>query len=130
MVSFKIQEKNLDNTVFLHTAKPDIHTIVRDAAMFVSSSNYEGLSNSMLEAMAIGLPTICTDCPCGGAGMVIRDRENGLLVPVGDTEALCRALSEVAEDPALADKLSKNAVKIRDDLSVQRILEKWENVIE
>ena len=69
-------------------ARPDIHSEILDYAMFVSSSDFEGMSNSMLEAMACGLPCVCTDCPAGGARAVIHDHENGLLTPVGNADAL------------------------------------------
>jgi glycosyltransferase involved in cell wall biosynthesis len=97
--------------------------------MFVSSSDYEGLSNSMLEAMALGIPTICTDCPCGGARMVIKDGENGLLVPVGDKVAMMMAMGKIASDNILAKKLSVEASKIRDSLSADRIIIDWQKVI-
>ena len=108
----------------------NIHDKIKDSAMFVSSSDYEGMSNSMLESMAIGLPTICTDCPIGGARMVIKQYENGLLVPVGDTVALYRAMKEVVENEELSNKLSKNATRIRKELSTQNIFVKWLEVIE
>ena len=46
---------------------------MRDAACFVISSDYEGISNSMIEALAIGIPVVATDCPVGGARMYIKD---------------------------------------------------------
>ena len=98
--------------------------------MFVSSSDYEGLSNSMLEAMAIGLPCVCTDCLGGGAREVIKDRENGLIVPMNDAEAMCRAMKEYIEDPALAEKCSLNAAAIREELSVEKITRQWLDIIE
>lgn len=96
--------------------------------MFVSSSSFEGLSNSMLEAMAIGLPTICTDCPCGGARMIIINGVNGILVPNGDKDALAQAMAQVADDSKLAAYLSKNAMKIREDLSIKKIARLWEKL--
>ena len=107
----------------------NVHREVLDYAMFVSSSDFEGMSNSMLEAMAIGLPTVCTDCPAGGARAVIRDHENGILTPVGDADALCRAMCEVADDPALAAKLSENGTKIANEQSVDKIIERWMEII-
>ena len=97
--------------------------------MFVSSSDFEGMSNSMLEAMALGLPCVCTDCPAGGARAVIKDGENGLLTPVGDSHALYLAMKKVAENPELAAKLSKNSVKIREEQSVDKIIKKWMELI-
>lgn len=67
-----IKQQNCDKIVMLKPNEANVHNAVRDCAMFVSTSDYEGLSNSMLEAMAIGLPVVCTDCPCGGARMVDR----------------------------------------------------------
>ncbi len=106
----------------------DIHNLVKDAAMFVLPSNYEGLSNSMLEAMALGIPTICTDCPIGGAKMMIEDGYNGMLVPLNDKEALVKSMRRIAEDSEFANTLSKNAVKIRAKLDVGIIAKQWEDL--
>ncbi|MBR4727357.1 MAG: glycosyltransferase [Clostridia bacterium] len=112
----KIQALELCGFAEIHDADLQIHDKILDAAMFVSSSDREGISNSMLEAMAIGLPCVCTDCAGGGARMMIEDHENGLLVPMRDVEALYKAMKEVIETPGLAEKLSRNAVKIRERL--------------
>lgn len=102
-----------------------VHEKIRDCAMFVSSSDREGISNSMLEAMAIGLPTVCTDCAGGGARMMIDDHKNGILVPMRDVQALCLAMKEVIENPELAERLSREAVKIKDRLTIENIGEQW-----
>ena len=107
----------------------NIHEHVLKYAMFVSSSDWEGMSNSMLEAMAIGLPTICTDCPIGGAASIITDHENGLLVPMKQAEKLAAAMSEVADDIGLQTKLSENGVRIKESLSMSKICSLWENLI-
>ena len=67
----------------------------------------------MLEAIALGIPTISTDCPIGGAKMVIEDHTNGILVPVGNVEQLSQAMQEVLEDENLSKKMSLNGVKIK-----------------
>ena len=97
--------------------------------MFVSTSDFEGLSNSMLEAMAIGLPCVCTDCDGGGARMMIEDHVNGLLVPKGDVNAVYKAMKEIIEDKKLAEKISINASKLKDELSVDKIVDKWIEMI-
>lgn len=119
----------LENKVTLHPAVSDIHERIIDAAMFVSSSDFEGLSNSMLEAMALGIPTICTDCPCGGARMVIKDGQNGLLVPVRDKKKMVDAMKKIASNQNLAKRISFEGIKIRELLAVDRIISNWQEVI-
>ena len=115
--------------VHILPAQKDIHDLIKDYAMFVSSSDFEGMSNSMLEAMAIGLPTICTDCQAGGARAIIKDHENGILVPVNDVEAMHKAMCEVADNPELAEKLSINGTKLKEDLAVDKIVNQWMEII-
>lgn len=124
-----IDSKCLKQQVKLQGFIQNIHNEILNSAMFVSSSDYEGISNSMLEAMGIGLPTICTDCPCGGARMMIENEENGILVPVGNTIALYEAMKKVIENPEFAEKISKNAVKINERLEQNRICRKWMKLI-
>ena len=124
-----ISSNNLEKSVLLLPPSPDIHSIIIDSAMFVSSSDYEGISNSMIEAMAIGLPCVCTDCDGGGAREMITDGENGLLVPIGNVEALKDAMARMISENGLAEKCGKNAAKIRDSHSIEKISQKWLDVI-
>lgn len=128
LMHYRRKKKHSDR-IFLKEHQQGLHESIKDYAMFVSSSDYEGMSNSMLEAMAIGLPVICTDCPIGGAKTVIKDHENGLLVPVGDKDALVMAMKELAEHKELSEKLSKNASEIRKKQSVEMVGEQWLQVI-
>lgn len=114
---------NLEEKVSINHGRSDIHQVVRDAAMFVLPSNYEGLSNSMLEAMAIGMPVICTDCPCGGARMVIKNGINGILVPVGDRASLVKAMSTIVQIEAEGKKISGEGIKKL--LSSKKISDQW-----
>ena len=125
-----INKLGLNDKVRLLGFNTELHGIIRDHAMFVSSSDYEGISNSMLEAMAIGLPTICTDCPAGGARMIIKDHVNGILVPLRDKSAMFNAMMEIAEDPGFAEILSENAVLVKQELSVDNIGKRWAEVID
>ena len=124
-----INQLKCKNSIFILPAQKDIHSTIKDYVMFVSSSDFEGMSNSMLEAMAIGLPTICTDCPAGGARAVIKDHENGILVPVNDVQAMANAMKEIAGDSELAEKLSLNGAKLREELSVDKIINQWMEII-
>ena len=124
-----IDNKGLKKQVQLNGFVQNIHNRIIDSTMFVSSSDYEGISNSMLEAMAIGLPTICTDCPCGGARMVIENNVNGILVPVGDVEELEKAMKSIIKDSKLSNYLSYNSSKIKHKYSEKKILKQWIELI-
>ena len=120
-----IASSHLDDVVSFKPFTHFVHQEIIEDAMYVNSSDYEGISNAMLEAMAIGLPTICTDCPIGGARTIIHDHENGLLIPVRDVQALANAMTEVIENPFLMKKLSDNGSKIRYELNVEKIARSW-----
>ncbi len=120
-----IKKLNISDFVDFEPFLLDVHKEIIKDAVYVNSSDYEGMSNAMLEAMAIGMPVVCTDCPIGGAKAVIKDGENGLLVDVGDAEGLAEAIEKVISEVGLSEQLSENAVKIKDDLSLSNIARKW-----
>lgn len=70
----------------------DVANTINHYKVYVLSSDYEGMPNALLEAMAIGLPCISTDCPCGGPKMVFNEEMKEFLTPVGDPEALAKKL--------------------------------------
>ena len=115
--------------IFFPGYKSNINEIMSNSGMYVSSSNFEGISNSMLEAMALGVPTICTDCPVGGAKMVIKDGVNGVLVPVGDVDKLYNAMIRIASESKFADKISREAVRVKDTFSDKTIGAMWIDII-
>ena len=98
---------------------------IRDSAMFVLSSDYEGISNSMIEALAMGVPVISTDCPVGGSRMYIENGVSGLLTPVGDQKALAEAMLKIAGDCAFADGLSANGVKAAKRYGLKNIADRF-----
>ena len=124
-IESRLNEFGLKKSVKFEPFMKNVHEAVIKDAMYVNSSDYEGISNAMLEAMAIGMPVVCTDCPIGGAKATINDGENGLLVPIQNAAALASAMNRMIEDNELADKLSHNASQIREELSLDKITEKW-----
>ena len=121
----QINELQLKESVKLEPFMKNVHEAVIKDAMYVNSSDYEGISNAMLEAMAISMPVVCTDCPIGGAKATINNGENGLLVPIQNAEVLVNAINRVIEEDGLGDKLSQNASKLRDEISLDSITDKW-----
>lgn len=78
--------------------------------VYVSNSEHEGFPNAIVEAMGTGLPVIATNV--NGTGEIVRDEENGLLIPFGDHEALVHAMRRMIEDSALRTRLGDEALKI------------------
>ena len=101
-----------------------------NGAFAAFSSDYEGMPNVVLEAMALGLAVVATDCPPGGPAMVITPEENGLLVPVGDVKALAEAMERLIEQPGLAKRLGKQAALIGKKASVEVISTQWKQYME
>jgi len=99
-----------------------------DAKCFILSSVYEGMPNVLMEAMAIGIPCISTDCPFG-PGELIDNGENGILVPVGDMEALKEAMCKMVEDEEFAQYCGNNARKLLDTNSISAISERYLNYV-
>lgn len=98
--------------------------IVNDG-MFVITSDYEGIPNALLEAMAAGLPVVATDCTPGGARMLIEDGVNGRLVPCADPDAVADAMCQYADSPDFAEACGINARKVLTDYSPARIGKMW-----
>lgn len=106
----------------------DLHNQISSADIFVMTSDFEGLSNALLEAMMLGLPCISTAYP--GADEVINDGVNGLLVPMGNEEELAKAIKQILTDDELREKLSIEALKTAENYKKDVVLKLWENVIE
>ncbi|TCM92808.1 glycosyltransferase involved in cell wall biosynthesis [Paenibacillus sp. BK033] len=125
----KIKSENLQSVIEIRDFSLGVHQAASKSRMFVSTSDYEGLSNSMLEAMAMGMPVICTDCRIGGAKMMIKNNENGILVPCGNSLMVLNAMKSIAADPAFAKKLGEEALHVRENLDLNNVFKKWEMII-
>jgi len=125
-----IEKLNMERQIILKGFSRTIYDEMNNSKMYVSSSNYEGISNSMLEALAMGLPSVVTDCPAGGARMVIKNGINGILVPVNNQEQMSRALSELLGDEDGLKRISLEARKIREEYSIDEIGNQWIKVID
>lgn len=125
-----IEEQGMKEKITLAGFSNHVFEALSESSIFILASNYEGISNSMLEALAIGIPSVVTDCPAGGARMFIRDRENGILVPTNDADALLKGMTEIADNPIYAKKMSENSQKIREQLEPDVICQHWARTVE
>lgn len=94
-----VRELGLTNRVMLPGAMDNPYRVLADAALHVLSSRWEGYPNVLLEAMALGVPVVATDCPFGPREMLDGGR-HGRLVPMADPTALARAMDAELAQPA------------------------------
>lgn len=102
---------------------------IMNSKFYVLSSDFEGIPNSLIEAMTIGLPCISTDCRPGGAALLIENNKNGLLVKTNDIQELASAMNRYAEDPNFADEMGYNARSIAEKYSENKIGDKWSDFV-
>ena len=126
----KIKILGLTGKVTLRGLTDKIGEVLASSRMFVLSSDYEGMSNALIEAMAAGVPVVSTDHPTGGAAALIEDGVNGYLTPVGDADALAGAMIKCLSDPEGTERMAKEAKKIAAGLSTGATADKWQEVIE
>lgn len=125
----KIDACNLNEKVVLCGSTNQVADVLSKASIFVMSSDYEGMPNALMEAMASGVPCISTDCPCGGPRMLIDDKIDGLLVPVGDADALINAMLNLINDPENAEKIGVKAKNKALGFSPDTIFDEWKKYV-
>lgn len=121
----QIQDLQMQKKILLCGFSDNLYEELGKGGIYVSTSDTEGLSNSLLEALAMGIPTIATDCPVGGTRMCIKDGINGFMIPVRDEDALLRRMEQLASDLELRKLFSQNAMQIREEYSEIRITKQW-----
>lgn len=124
------KELGIDHQVLACGKVADIEQKLASSAVYVLSSDYEGMPNALLEAMAVGVPAVSTDCPCGGPRMVIESEAQGLLVPVGDVDKMADALRRLLADEALRKKMSAAEKRKAEAFHIDRVMLQWRDYIE
>ena len=125
-----VRHLGLDNRIYLPGYSTSIIEKLQEASMFVLPSDFEGMPNALMEAMALGLPCVSTDCGGGGARFLIENGKNGLLVPQKDVDAMAAAMDRILSDQEFAEKLGAEAHKLCDTLAPEKIYGEWEKYIE
>lgn len=125
-----IAENRAQDYIRLMGASDTLEKDLPGAAVYAFSSDWEGLPNALLEAMALGLPIVATDCPCGGPRTVMEDGVNGLLIPVKDQKALEEGINKLIEQPDYAEKLGAEARKIAGRANAEAVFGQWRDYID
>lgn len=124
----QIKALGLQDRVKLPGNHIDYQNRLCEADIFVLSSDFEGLSNALLEAMVLGVPCISTDC--AGSDEVVQSDNNGVLVPVGDMTALAEAMRRVLSDDELKKRLGQAAKIATQSYRTENVILKWREILE
>lgn len=98
---------------------------IKQYKLFVQTSDFEGIPNSLIEAMSVGLPCVATDCRPGGAKFLIQNGVNGILVPRGNPNVIAREMTSLVEKSDMADSMGERAKQVRSRLSPKKITSMW-----
>ena len=97
------------------------------AKVFAFSSDYEGMSNAIMEAVCVGLPIVTTNV--SGAAELVKDGEGGFVVPIRDEKKLAETLHKLLSDEELREKMAKHNKATAPQFKLDRIVDQWENLL-
>ena len=127
MLQETIQNLGLSNCVTLKGAVKNVHQQISDVELFVLSSDYEGLSNALLEAMMMGIPCISTNC--AGSDEYIKSGVNGMLTDVGNVDEIVATIDYMLSHSHEADRMGEQAKTDAQIFAKSNIIACWRETI-
>lgn len=125
----KIDTYGLHGRVHLPGNVANLEEKLESANVFVLSSDYEGMPNALMEAMAAGVPCISTNCPCGGPKALDGGTGAIRLVECGDTEGLYLAMREIIENDELSYRMGAKAKERAVAFKPEVVYAEWDNYL-
>lgn len=123
-----IRELKMGDRIKLAGMVENVAEKIANAKLFVLPSDYEGMPNALMEAMALGIPAIATDCPCGGPKALFENEKSGKLVPVAQIAEMSAALEDLLKNSQKRHHLACNARKRAEDFRVEKVCENWQEL--
>lgn len=124
----RVAERGLNDLIEFLGERSDVPELMQDSDLYLNLSLYEGMPITLLEAMASGLPIVASDVP--GNRELVEDGENGKKAPLGDADAIARAISSVLSDPDLYRGLSEGSIRKSADFSIERAAQRHRELYE
>ena len=115
----------IENNVVFEGYCTDVHRKIVDSEIYVLSSDFEGMPNALMEAMAMGFPVVSTNCYGGGAAELIENGINGLLSPVNNEIAFADNIIGIIDNANLKKNISEAAKAIVVNHTDEKIVEQW-----
>ncbi|MBR6770317.1 MAG: glycosyltransferase [Lachnospiraceae bacterium] len=125
-----VEELGLEEQIHLPGSIVNVAEAIGQSAVFILSSYSEGMPNTLIEAMALGLAVISTDCPSGGPRELIQEGVNGLLIQPGNQQQLTEAINRLLTNPELARRMGRNAARLQKELNPDVVNQTWKEYLE
>ncbi len=126
-LELRIKNLELENKILLPGRNENIIEELNKSEIFAFSSDYEGMSNAVVEAFCVGLPIITTKV--SGTVDFIRNGENGFLLDIGDINGMEKAMRTLMSREDLRKKMREKNIKDSDIFRIEPIFSQWENVV-
>jgi glycosyltransferase involved in cell wall biosynthesis len=124
-----IRQAKMEDRIFLMGPTKDVANTIKSSKLFILSSDYEGMPNALMEAMALGLPCISTDCPCGGPRVLFGKELHECLFPVKDTDKLAELMLSLLKDQQKLNEIGQIAKIKAEAFRPEVIFEDWRSYI-
>ena len=126
-LEFQVSSFKLEGRVLLPGRTEHVIEELRRSKFFCLSSDYEGMSNAMIEALCVGLPIISTKV--SGTEELIKDGENGFLVEIGEEKGFTNSLLRLLSSKELREEMSKRNQQLSDLFHTEAIMKQWIQLI-
>ena len=120
---------NIDTNVVFFDPVKNINDKYREASILLMTSRTEGFGMVLIEAMAMGLPCVAYDCPCGPKA-IIQNNENGFLIENGNIDSFVQQMELLIEDENLRIQIGKKAQESIKIYDLECIMQQWESLFE
>lgn len=124
MLEEMIRKRNLGQTARINPPSKQIGEEYAASSILVMSSHYEGFPMVMIEAMACGVPVVSYDFKCGPRD-IIREGDNGLIIPEGDISALAKGICHLIQEEELRRSMSMKAQEVTTTYSEEKVMRRW-----
>jgi len=123
-----VKSLQLDERVLLPGRTEHVIEELRKSKIFCLSSDYEGMSNSMIEAICVGLPVVSTKV--SGTKELVEEKGTGLLVDLNDVDSMAIALKKLIGDDTLREEMSNNGKNAAERFKLETIIANWYQLID
>ena len=122
-----VKQLGLSSNIHFTGFRSDVSALLKGADLFILPSLYEGMPNSVMEAMAYGLPVISTGV--NGVRELMIDKKHGLIIPSADSEAIKSALNELTTHSNLSTMGFEGKKHVQANFSIAKMIENLENCL-